>query len=287
VHPLAIIRMHTLDPPVRADRALDDLGPSKDGRSGLVPTLGVLGDIPVPDDIVGRLVGQAIALGQFEKLLLRRLAHADVGKRHPHRRTASARLLQRVFKLRLESGTIAALQGQFHAQGCCVLPQAQKLAQPGIPVRRRHVGHETMLQQGLAFPAQQLDAGEVDLLDDAFGRKRQVAEWGKFVEIEVAVAGFLQGMLRLAQGLVLHFQFDLVHLQFVQQFGLGPLGRGLRRSGELRLGGRAQGRGLVGGGHGVTSSEVPTRCVMRPLASAIGRARARISRCVPSWRWMR
>ena len=52
-----------------------------------------------------------------------------------------------------------------------------------------------------------------------------------------------------------------------------------------------EGRGGVhsaaAGTHGVTSREVPTRCVMRPLASAIGRARARISRCVPSWRVMR
>jgi len=63
------------------------------------------------------------------------------------------------------------------------------------------------------------------------------------------------------------------------------------RNGPLSPALSSEGRGGVPaeatGAHGVTSSEVPTRCVTRPLVSAIGRARERISRCVPSWRVMR
>ncbi len=64
--------------------------------------------------------------------------------------------------------------------------------------------------------------------------EREIADGCKVVKIHIAVTGFLEGDLGLAQCLVLHLQFDLMHLKFVQQFRVGtPLlaaSRGLTKA---------------------------------------------------------
>ena len=67
------------------------------------------------------------------------------------------------------------------------------------------------------FP-QQLSAEEVDFCDQRLAGKSEITDGGKVVKIHIAIAGFLQGDLSLAQVLVLQLQFDLVHLEFMQEF---------------------------------------------------------------------
>ena len=100
---------------------------------------------------------------------------------------------------------------------------------------------EAMLQQLRAILPEESGTSEVDFGDLAFVCECQVANRGEFVEIRIAVAGFLQRGLRAAQLLVLHLQFNLVHPEFVQQF----LRRArhqlyIRRVHELRLGNFSQ-----------------------------------------------
>ena len=150
--------------------------------------------IHLPDPVGGDPGNSGKALFALPQFLLRLLALADVGQGHPQRRTrfgafhpARAAFLRRVFKLRLKYRTIAALQGQLHAVGLTMPHDTLELPLPDIPSRRRDTGREAMLQQGFALPAQQFDSGEVDFLDDAFRRKREIADRGEFVEIKVAV----------------------------------------------------------------------------------------------------
>ncbi len=93
----------------------------------------------------------------------------------------------------------------------------------------------------LACHSEQRGAREVDLCNLGVGGQGDIAHRGEIVEVRVTVTRFLHGQMSLIQLLVLHLQFDLVHLQFVEQ-GIGGPARqqGRRGLGQLSFGARAQ-----------------------------------------------
>lgn len=85
---------------------------------------------------------------------------------------------------------------------------------------------ETAVNQLLALRSQQCDTGEIDFRDQPLARQGEVTDRGELVEIHIAVAGLFQRGIGAPQLFILHFQFDLMHLELVQQF-LGRAGRRL------------------------------------------------------------
>ena len=75
--------------------------------------------------------------------------------------------------------------------------------------------------QYAAYHAQQRRQGQVGLNDQPGLVHIAVAHRGQVVKRYIARPGGVQGILGLAQLFVLHLQFDLVHMQFMeQQLGL-------------------------------------------------------------------
>jgi len=71
-----------------------------------------------------------------------------------------------------------------------------------------------MKQLAALFP-QQLGAGEIDFSDQRLAGKRDITDRSKIVQIHITIPGLLQRNPCLAQGFVLHLQFNLVHLELV------------------------------------------------------------------------
>jgi len=92
-----------------------------------------------------------------------------------------------------------------------------EVALPAFAVGGDDKGIGAVIDQFLALHTKHRGAGEVDLGDQAGIAEGEIAERGKFVEMHVVLAGFLQGYLGLAQGLVLHLQFYLVFMEFMQE----------------------------------------------------------------------
>ena len=151
--------------------------------------------------------------GEFAQLIPGGLAFGDVAQDEAHRRAAGA------VQLRLKQRAVAALHGHFHRAFAALLLHAQEKLRPARLVLGRDQGSEAALQEVPAFVPQQRGGGEIHLLDHAIGIEGEIADRGEIVEIEIAVARRLQIALHQAQGLVLGLQFDLPHLQFVQQRG--------------------------------------------------------------------
>ena len=91
-----------------------------------------------------------------------------------------------------------------------------------------------MFHQRSALGAQQVRAGEIRLENQSGFVQREIADRRQIVQVEVARTRGLDPGLRLAQFLVLQFQFDLMHLQFVEQtlrIGRQECGQVLQRHG--------------------------------------------------------
>ena len=191
------------------------------------------------------------------------LARGNVAEDDAYRRIAGADFVQIAVELHMKNRAIAALQGEFQTvlrAGCF---HVHEMLRPAILVFRNHERSKAPAQQRLAFHAQQPRAGEVDFRNHAVGGKGEIAGRGELIQIHVAVTRFPKRNLRLPQGLVLHFQLDLMHLQLMQQV-VARARRGFGQSGccELRLGRRAQLRVVrlffVGRVHGVFSASSAT-----------------------------
>ena len=88
---------------------------------------------------------------------------------------------------------------------------------------------EAAVHQSGALHADQARAGEVGLRNRSIAVEGEVAHGGEVVEVGVAFQRGFHLRPRKAQLLVLHLQFDLVHLQFVDELlGVGVRVRNVR-----------------------------------------------------------
>jgi len=170
--------------------------------------------------------------GDFFRIF-RLFAVADIGQGNAYRRAGTGRgdtarhdILLSVIQLCLKHRAVAAQQGQFQAT---FLPAAfcpQEMLHPATLVFGNDQRGEGLLLESFTVSAQQRDGREVDLLDRAVVSKREITDRGEVVEIDIAVARGFKLYLGSAQGLVLYFQLDLMHLKLMQQvFGREACGR--------------------------------------------------------------
>ena len=121
---------------------------------------------------------------------------------------------------------VATLQFQFLMALFFVAFYAQEKSGPAVLIGMSNERGKTPFLEIAAFSPQQLCAGKVELGDQAVGREREVADRREVVQFGVAGQRRFEFGTGLTQLLVLHFQLDLMHLQFVQQSQLIGLGRG-------------------------------------------------------------
>ena len=117
-----------------------------------------------------------------------------------------------------------------------LLSALEDLLQKGFAGRDVGLGNEMTepaVQKRGALEAEKARPGEVHLADGAVGTQGEVAHGGEVVEVQVALPLRLGLIPRLFQLFVLHLQFDLVDLQFLDE----PLLHGSRHpvSGCLTL----------------------------------------------------
>ena len=99
------------------------------------------------------------------------------------------------------------------------LAAGQYLAQESIEHRHivaHHVSRNSLAVQRRALQAEQTAAGQIGQTDRAVSPDTEVGHRRKLIQIDETLTGFGSRQRRL-QGLVLHFQLDLMHLQLMQQ----------------------------------------------------------------------
>ena len=111
--------------------------------------------------------------------------------------------------VRLEQAQFASLR---RAVGQEFLPRQIK----DVLIFRKNDAAERKRGKLFAGHCEQVGRGEVGFKDDVVVVERDVADGGEIEEFEVARAFDVDRGLQAAQFLVLHFQFDLVHEEFVQ-----------------------------------------------------------------------
>ncbi len=181
---------------------------------------------------------------------------------HPGRRTVAAQHLQ-----------LALLRQSGAQQGLTALVV-------DVLVGAHNESAHILLDQFIARQVQHRRRGEVGLQNQALFVDRAIANGGQIKQVKVARARAVQLLLGVAQLLVLHFQFNLVHLQFVQKLAYAFAGLGLAVAGDQfgfagHAGFRqaAQGHGVdmghVDGAHGVASClrSVVATAYIRPPSS--------------------
>ena len=117
----------------------------------------------------------------------------------------------------MKDRTIASLQCQFAALPV-MLQHAHEMAMPVIPTLGTDVTGEAAIEQFFALHSQQRSTGKIHLGNHSFAGKREITDGREFIKIHVAVTRFFYGDQRPPQLLILHFQFDLMQLEFVQDF---------------------------------------------------------------------
>jgi len=90
-------------------------------------------------------------------------------------------------------------------------------------VRFRNKPAEPLPDKGASGHAQQRGGGDVGFQNQPLFADRAVAHRGEVIEVEIARPDGVQLQLRMPELLVLHLQFNLMHLQFMQrlQHGFG------------------------------------------------------------------
>ncbi len=81
----------------------------------------------------------------------------------------------------------------------------------------QNVVWKVLPQQGALLYAQHPGQGQVGLPDEAPVIQGDIADRGQIVQVGIPLLALGQGLLRLPQRLILHFQFDLVNLEFIDQ----------------------------------------------------------------------
>ncbi|MNQ67432.1 hypothetical protein D3C85_819550 [compost metagenome] len=145
------------------------------------------------------------------------LARAEVTQNDAQRRgtifvCGSARLQMRPQQSATVSGH-AQLAGLWFTRGDQLPTQLVE----NVLIVAKDEARERLLDQFGANHFQQMSSGKVGLEDRALHAERQIAYRGQIIEIEIALLGLFELGLRLAQLLILHLQFDLVHAQFMQR----------------------------------------------------------------------
>lgn len=139
---------------------------------------------------------------------------------------------------------------------------------PVIPALVANKARKAPLDQRAPQLTEQRGTGKIDFDNKAIGVQGEIADRRKLVQIHVSIARRLERRLRPAQILVLHLQFDLMHLQFVHKIGrilwqidipCRTPGQALFRLVEQRLRLAQALAGLVGT-HGVTCIDSNTHC---------------------------
>ena len=100
---------------------------------------------------------------------------------------------------------------------------------------------EGLAEIALVIDPQQHRRNQIDPRNQPVGGDGQIADRRRFIQVGIALVGGFEGHPGLLQGLVLHFQFDLMNLEFMQQGQIlvGRLFLSKRKTG-LGLGAGAQ-----------------------------------------------
>ena len=93
---------------------------------------------------------------------------------------------------------------------------SQQLGEPSAELRC-HVLSEPLPERRAPVQPQQRRPGQVDLQDSTLLVQAEVADRGEVEQVMVLVGRLLQRLPGAQQLLVLHFQFNLMYLQFVEQ----------------------------------------------------------------------
>jgi len=108
-------------------------------------------------------------------------------------------------------------QAQLQVLPAGITEERRKAGQKDVAVVRMHeLGEGPLPQLGYLMP-DQFTEGAVGLEQAAFRAEHHEPDRRLVEEVEVAVAGLLQILLRAAQLVVLQLQLDLVDLQFLDQ----------------------------------------------------------------------
>ena len=100
---------------------------------------------------------------------------------------------------------------------CCPSTLYEKPV-PCIAIVLRDPAAEPCSDQFSPLNTEKRCTGKVYFPDEPFLRKREIADRGKLVEVEVLIARFLQFKACSPEFFGLHLKFDLVHLQVVDKF---------------------------------------------------------------------
>ena len=137
---------------------------------------------------------QRLQLLRFAQLRFKRrsglfclLALGDVGQRNAYAGPARSGFLQHAVQLCLKRRAVTTLQFEFLSVASIASLHIEEVLSKAFLIFRNHQGGEAALQQLLALPPQQRGAGEVDLLDHAFGAEGDIADRSEIIKIDIAV----------------------------------------------------------------------------------------------------
>ena len=141
-----------------------------------------------------------------------------------------------------QQAQVAPLLGWVSAQGNLdglLLARGQhprEAGEQGASVRWREPRGQQQVERQPSLHPQQLGGGQVHLRDLAQTVDRGIGHRGKVVEVRVAVAGLLKGLLGVAQLPILELQFDLVDLKVLDRTGGVRMVEGLAAQGGEQFG---------------------------------------------------
>jgi len=75
-----------------------------------------------------------------------------------------------------------------------------------------------MIEQFFSIHIQERGPGEIDFPDGTFCTEGEITYRRKIIKIDKSVAAFFDQYLASLQFIVLHLEFDLMNLKFMQQF---------------------------------------------------------------------
>ncbi len=99
----------------------------------------------------------------------------------------------------------------------------------------RHELAETLVDHGVAVQSQQGGPGQVDLQNPPLLVPQEIRNRGEIEQVAVPLRRLLGRCLGALEFLVLHLQFDLMHLQLVDQGASVRFGHGQSRSGLTQV----------------------------------------------------
>jgi len=149
------------------------------------------------------------------KALLSTHPISDIADRRPDDQFRTHPLHPDAFQPCTDNRAITFPEFQFANLLVCGAQDTGKILVPSITVIVSDKYPETAFDQFPPVNTKDCCAGKISFKDYRMFRESQVPDRGKFIQVCVPVTGFFKGALRFTEGLVLHFQLDLVDTKLV------------------------------------------------------------------------